>query len=206
MTKPIILIDLDDTVNDFAYTFWSNYNALYGENIDRFLVDSWNLQDFVRDDVDAYGLLRTPGLFRNIPLKDYALEFMWRMHTQYEVYIVTDAPSGTSHCEVATKGFSNPADDKRRWVAEHFPFIPQNNIIICSHKWMIAGDILVDDKPATFEKFRELGKHCILIDMPYNRHIETKYRARNLREAEMMIEDILSEMQTGAKVSHGINL
>lgn len=190
--KPIILVDLDDTINDFSNTYWNVYNDKFNEDLDPQTVDSWNLQKYVREDIDAYELLKHPGLFRNLPLKDYAYDFMKRIHDLYNVYIVTDSPSGTSDCEIKNGIFSNPADDKRRWVEEYLPFFPQDKIIMCSHKWMVEGDILVDDKPGTFEKFTELGKHCILIDMPYNRHIETKYRVKNLREAEKMIEEILS--------------
>lgn len=200
MTKPIILVDLDDTVNDFSNTFWSVYNEQFKENLDSSTVNEWNLQKFVRPGVDAYELLKHPGLFRKLPLKEYAYDFMKHINDKYNVYIVTDSPSGTSDCEIKDGQFSNPADDKRRWVAEYLPFFPQDRIIMCSHKWMIEGDILVDDKPATFEKFTELGKHCILMDMPYNRHIDTPYRAKNLREAEVMIEQILNEKKITAGV------
>lgn len=190
--KPTILVDIDDTLNEFAATFWQLYNEKYEENQDYLLVDSWDLQDYARDDVDAYGLLRHPGMFRYIPLKKHAQQFMKNIYGKYDVYIVTDAPAGTSHCDQAGDMYANPADDKRKWMAEHFPYFPQDQIIICSHKWMIEGDVLIDDKPATFEKFRELGKNCILMDMPYNRHIDTKWRAKNLIEAEQMIEKILA--------------
>jgi len=190
--KHTILVDLDDTLNEFAPTFWDTYNKKYEENQNYLKVNSWNLQEFARPDVDAYSLLKTPGFFRYLPLKEYAEQFMENIYEKYNVYLVTDAPAGTSHCDIeAGKGYANPADDKRKWVAEHFPYFPQDQIIICSHKWLIEGDILVDDKPATFEKFEELGKRCILIDMPYNRHIETEWRAKDLREAEEMIEEIL---------------
>lgn len=190
--KPVILVDIDDTLNQFAPTFWGIYNEKYNENLDYLTVDSWNLQKYAREDVPIYDLLQHPGLFRNIPLKEYAQEFMEYLHSFYNTYIVTDSPQGTSDCELPGKHFSNPADDKRKWVGEHFPFFPQEKIIMCSHKWMIEGDVLVDDKPATFKKFQELGKNCILIDMPYNRHIDTKWRAQDLREAKEMIERLLS--------------
>lgn len=190
--KHVILVDIDDTLNEFAPTFWKTYNETYGENQDYTQVDSWNLQDYARADVDAYALLRHPGLFRYIPLKDNAEQFMKNIYEKYDVYLVTDSPAGTSHCDHAGEKYANPADDKRKWVAEHFPYFPQDQIIICSHKWMVEGDVLIDDKPATFEKYEELGKKCILIDMPYNRHIKTKWRAKDLVEAEQMIEEILS--------------
>ena len=52
---------------------------------------------------------------------------------------------------------------------------------------MIAGDLLIDDKPDTFLEFQKRGRDVILMDMPYNRNIHTKWRARNLMEAEEMI-------------------
>ena len=189
--KPVILVDIDDTLNTFSPVFWNIYNETNNENLDYRTVDSWNLQDFAREDVDAYALLKHPGLFRDIPLKEYADEFMKNINEKYNVYIVTDSPSGTSNCELKNSKFSNPADDKRRWVRDHFPYFPQDNIIMCSHKWMIEGDILIDDKPATFEKYTELGKKIILIDMPYNRYIKTEWRAKDLREAEKLIEQML---------------
>lgn len=192
--KPIVLVDLDDTLNNFAPSFWEIYNELYDESQNYLNVDSWNLQDYARKDVDAYSILRRPGFFRYLPLKEYAEQFLKNLYEKYTVYLVTDAPAGTSHCELnAGLDFSNPADDKRKWVAEHFPYFPQDQIIICSHKWLVTGDVLVDDKPATFEKFRELGRKCILIDMPYNQHIKTKWRAKDLQEAEEMVEKVISE-------------
>lgn len=193
MNKPTILVDIDDTLNQFAATFWNIYNEVYDESQDYTKVDSWNLQEYARDDIHVYDLLKHPGIFRNIPLKEYAVEFIKGLYEEYEVYIVTDSPSGTSHCELNDHHFSNPADDKRKWVMEHFPFFPQDQVIFCSHKWMVIGDLLIDDKPAMFEKFRSLGRRSILIDMPYNRHIKTKWRAKDLIEAERMVREILSD-------------
>lgn len=191
--RPVILVDIDDTLNEFAPTYWKTYNETYEEEQDHSQIDSWDLQEYVRSDVDAYELLKHPGLFRYIPLKPYAEQFMKNIYKKYQVYVVTDSPPGTSHCELKTGvQAANPADDKRKWMKEHFPYFPQDQIIICSHKWMISGDVLIDDKPATFEKFRDLGKKCVLIDMPYNRYIDTKWRAKDLVEAERMIEEILA--------------
>lgn len=193
MRRPTILVDIDDTLNQFASTFWGIYNEVYEEDQDYTQVDSWNLQDYARDDIHVYDLLKHPGIFRNIPLKEYATMFMKSLYENYHVYIVTDSPSGTSYCQRKDGHFSNPADDKRKWVMEHFPFFPQDQLIFCSHKWMITGDLLIDDKPAMFDKFNELGRKCILIDMPYNQHIQTKWRAKNLKDAERMVQEILKD-------------
>jgi len=188
--RPIVLVDMDDTINHFSQMFWQVYNMTYDENVDFTMVNSWNLQDFGRADVNVYDLLRHPGLFRNLSLKTYAVEFIENLQRQFMVYIVTDSPQGTSHQEGGNKNFANPADDKRQWMREHFPSFPQDQIIICSHKWMIEGDVLVDDKPDTFLEYTARGKKCILIDMPYNRHIDTKWRAKDLIEAEQLIHEL----------------
>lgn len=189
--KPVILVDLDDTLNNFSKAYWETYNNLYNDTKDYRLVDDWDLQNSVRDGIDAYSLLKHPGLFRNIEVKKEARSFIKGLLNKYEVFFVTDSPSGTGSLHSDKVSFSNPADDKREWIAENFPEIPLSNTIICSCKWMIQGDILIDDKPSTFEKFQELGRDIILIDMPYNRHINTKYRAHSLSEAEKLVEEIL---------------
>ena len=119
-----------------------------------------------------------------------------------DVFVVSDAPSGTSYGDTVQFSnihysldvtHSNPVDDKRAWLKEHFPTLPKENVIFCSCKWMIAGDLLIDDKPDTFLEFQKRGRDVILMDMPYNRHIHTKWRARDLIEAEEMISEILKE-------------
>jgi 5'(3')-deoxyribonucleotidase len=124
-----------------------------------------------------------------------------------EVFVVSDVPRGTAHGEqihLSDKKldvpYSNPSDDKRAWLKENFPNLPKENIIFCSCKWMVVGDILVDDKPDTFLAFRERGRDVILMDMPYNRHIDTKWRAANLKEAEEMIAEILMNKQSNSAI------
>jgi len=58
---------------------------------------------------------------------------------------------------------------------------------------MVFGDILVDDKPKTFEQFITLGRDAILMNMPYNRPINTKWRTNNLKEEEEMLYHLLKK-------------
>lgn len=200
--KPIILVDMDDTIGDFSKVYWDVHNLLFNDKINHKLVNDWNLSNISSRGIEAYDLFKFPGLFRNLPLKKYAKSFMSNIQNFSDVYVVSDTPAGTSYEELVNLDetyhkiefpHSNPADDKRMWLKEHFPDFPQSNIIFCSCKWMVQGDILVDDKPATFEKFTELGRDAILIDMPYNRHINTKWRATDLKQAEEMIFELLKK-------------
>ena len=200
--RPIILVDIDDTINCFAETYWALHNRLFEDNVHYNSVDQWDLDLFSNRGVEAYHLFKMPGLFRNIPVKPYAKEFMDSIQNMGEVFVVSDAPSGTSYGDTVHFSninysidvpHSNPVDDKRAWLKEHFPTLPKENVIFCSCKWMIAGDLLIDDKPDTFLEFQKRGRDVILMDMPYNRNINTKWRARNLMEAEEMISEILNK-------------
>ena len=78
-----------------------------------------------------------PGFFRSLKPMDGALAAVeqLRKKTNVEVYILT-APS--------TK---NPLSytEKRLWVEDKFGYEMTHNLIICSHKGLLKGDILIDD-------------------------------------------------------------
>lgn len=78
-----------------------------------------------------------PDFFRSLEPKDGALAAVeqLRKQTNVEVYILT-APS--------TK---NPLSytEKRLWVEDKFGFEMAHNLIICSHKGLLKGNILIDD-------------------------------------------------------------
>lgn len=198
--KPIILVDIDDTIGEFSETYWNVHNSIFNDKVNPKNVNEWDLSKFSKRGIEAYNLFKFPGLFRNLPTKPYAKEFMSNIQKISDVYVVSDTPNGTGFQEEVILDnveykiefpYSNPADDKRAWLKENFPNFPQSNVIFCGCKWMIQGDILIDDKPATFEKFNQMGRDIILMDMPYNRHIKTKWRARNLSEAEEMVYELL---------------
>ncbi|MGF7535436.1 hypothetical protein AAGG74_17430 [Bacillus mexicanus] len=204
--RPVILVDMDDTLADFAKSYWNIHNEIFGEKINHKKVDDWDLSKFSSKGKDCYKIFKYPGLFRELEVKPYAKEFMKNLQEIADVYIVSDSPTGTAFQEsvffdannnsLNQAHTSNPADDKRMWVKEHFPDFPQSNIIFCSCKWMIQGDILIDDKPSTFERFQEEGRKAILIDMPFNQHIDTGWRARDLKEAESIIRDLYCTSKT----------
>lgn len=50
--------------------------------------------------------------------------------------------------------------------------------IVIKHKL----DYFVDDKPQHYNEVTEAGVLCFLFDMPYNRHVKTKYRITNLSQ------------------------
>lgn len=193
MDRKTVLLDMDDTINYCSEKIWSVYNEKYNDNVNLEDVDIWDISRFATKMKDPSILFSEPGFFRDLKPMPYAIEFVKKLMKNYNVYLVTDSPEGTGTDAAKHRGFSNPLDDKREWVKEYLPFFPISNIIACSQKWLVKGDVLVDDKPSTFKKYRELGRLCILMDAPYNRYIDTKWRVHNLKEAEEMINKILRD-------------
>ncbi|REE80137.1 5'(3')-deoxyribonucleotidase [Paenibacillus taihuensis] len=191
-----ILFDLDDVLADFLSALIERYNLRYDGLLKKDHIMHWDLSKVVKKECGTriYDFYQEPGLFRYLKPRDHAAEVLERLiDAGLEIVIVSDAPIGHSYDEYLldkTK-ITNPADDKRKWISEHLPMIDKNNIIFTSQKWRIMGDILVDDRPDTFNKFRELGRNAILMDQPYNQDIDTLQRARNLLDAEQMIYSYL---------------
>ncbi|MGF9891826.1 hypothetical protein ABEX78_24490 [Priestia megaterium] len=203
--KPIILLDIDDTIAAFGPFYWNLHNTVFDDNVNYFDVNDWNLDKFSKRGPDAYKLFKYPGLFRNLPPMPYAKEFVEELRKIGEVIVVSDSPSGTSYKEKVDLDcigedhkidfpHSNPADDKRAWLKEHFDF-KKEDIIFTSRKELVMGDILIDDKPATYDTFKELNRNIILMDAPYNRHIQTDWRAKDLNQAIEKVHKMLEKME-----------
>lgn len=195
MSKKVVLLDMDDTVVNFLDGLWEcNYN-LYGEKIKTEEVVDWDLSKFSSRGKAVYDLFKYPGLFRNLSPKEGAYDFVENIDKDYELFFVTDSPIGTSHCDfVDSKNnrlFSNPTDDKRKWLEEHFPFFDSSKIIICKHKWMIEGDVILDDKLETYLAFKEKNRNALLMDAPHNRSFQSIDRVKDLKEAENKIRSLL---------------
>ena len=67
--RPIILVDIDDTINLFAETYWALHNIVFEDNVHYHSVNQWELDLFSNRGKEAYDLFKIPGLFRNIPRK-----------------------------------------------------------------------------------------------------------------------------------------
>ena len=187
-----LLIDLDEVLVKFNDEWQKAYNEKYGDNLDMSKVNSWDMSKHVKEEVgeDVYLLFKQNGIFRYCRPMEYAYEVLQRLkNAGFEIVIVSDSPRGHAYCDylASPSNVSNPADDKRKWVEEHLPFIPVENMIFTSQKYRVHGDVLIDDKPGTYEIFSKLGRDIILMDMPYNRHIITDQRVSNLLELESMI-------------------
>ncbi|GAB2771621.1 5'-3'-deoxyribonucleotidase [Rhabdobacter roseus] len=112
--------------------------------------------------------LHKPGFFKDIAVKEGAIETVSQLARYYEIYVAT-----------AAMEFPNSFREKYDWLHQHFPFIPWHNIVFCGDKSIIASDYLIDDHVRNILAFRGQG---ILFSAPHNLN-ETAYkRVSNWKE------------------------
>lgn len=155
--KPILLIDQDDVLAEYILGVTTAFNKKYNTCFTTQQCISWDLYSLFGEDIDT--IMHEPEVFRNlIPAKN-ALEVFERLYKSclFEMYIVTAA---------------NPrsVEAKYEWIAQHLPFFPQNRMIVCTHKFMIKGDYLLDDGMHNIYDFQKAGGTPIVFERPHNAH------------------------------------
>lgn len=189
--KGVLLFDMDDVLADLGTDWLNVYNEYYQDNLTPSHLTSWDTSNIVKAECgdNIYKLLKEEGLFSDLKPTEYSQDVMSNLiDNNFEVFLVSDSPKGYSYFDgVATKG--NPADDKRAWAKKHFPFIKEKNIIFTSEKYLVQGNILVDDKPQTYHLFKKINRNILLMDRPYNRDIVSDSRVLNMKEVEKRIKE-----------------
>lgn len=163
-----LLLDLDDVLNTFNSdkTGWIKlYNDKYGDkHIEKYgtllqtdhIID-WDLHKFTLPNVNVFDeFIYTNNFFRGVGVQPYAQEVTREMSKYFDIYVVS-----ASH-------FST-VPDKAEWLLEHFPHIPIKHFIPCYNKYMIRGDILVDDK---FDNLINFDGERVLFNRPWNKQYQ----------------------------------
>lgn len=153
------LIDLDSIIVDLLPTWLGLYNKDYDDDLAIGDIHAWATHKYVKAECDlkVYEYLRQPGLFRNLPPLPGAIEGVRALLEQgHSVHIVTAAPDGS-------------ATEKIEWVKEWLPFLDPKRVIICYDKFLVDGDVLVDDSPNNLIKWRHTHPEgrTVTIKYPY---------------------------------------
>ena len=155
--KPIVLIDLDDTLNNLLECWISLYNEKYDDNLDFQSIQSWDVSKYAKPDVgeDIYELLKTPGLFSEmVQPKPGSVKATEILSKYYDLYIVTACT------------YPQNIIEKYKWTEKYYPHISTDNIITAKNKSLIIGDFIIDDYHNNI-----ITSKCdkkILFTMPHN--------------------------------------
>ena len=154
--KPVVAIDLDDTLSFFLEKFCAVYNEKSGDSLTVAKITDWELTSFVlpewKERLFSSEIIYSEGFFLDIEAKPDAVEILYKLCQEFDTYIVSSCSHRTMH-------------DKAKWIMKTFPFFEIKNFISCHRKQLIRCDVMIDDG---FHNLigGDYGK--ILIDSPHN--------------------------------------
>ena len=178
-----IFCDIDDTLWDLLPHWIEHNNILYDAqstfvpltsnpkikyrtpvqklSTDLNIYDDWNLRKYFLKEEYAdtfFSLLTDDELWSTLRAPTSRIDTLKKIneHKNIELYVVTSMKVNHSA--------------KLKRFKELFPFIEDRQIITCHDKWVLDGDIWIDDKPETLQKCSKKGK-VIKINKPYNQNV-----------------------------------
>ncbi|PIF47378.1 5'(3')-deoxyribonucleotidase [Chryseobacterium sp. 52] len=112
------------------------------------------------------------GFFRTLPVMEGSRDALEYINNKYELYIVS-----------AGMEFPNSLREKFDWLAEHFPFISWEQIVLCGSKKVVHGDVMIDDYPKNLDHF---AGEKFIFTQPHNELIENDHYKRFSSWEEIM--------------------
>jgi 5'-nucleotidase len=160
MKKLTILIDMDGIAADLMDKVLSLYNAEHGTSYGHEHVTDWSFGKCIPGGNKIFRYMDAPGFFRDLKPIPGTVRTLKELHAAGHDLHILSTPHLRGTC----------AQDKLAWVEEHLPFIGSRNTMLVRHKEMVKGDVLIDDKPETIEKYRRTWPKSFLatIAYPYN--------------------------------------
>lgn len=166
-----ILVDMDGVITDMDKTLVNVWKERFpdspapspGTRKNFYITD----EEFGKDaGKKAYNLFREKGFFQKASLMPGAKEALSDMISLgHEVYIVTSAGNDIPYA----------ASDKYQWIDNNFGREWVDRLVITRSKYVVSGDVLIDDKPEVKNHEKGNWEH-IIFDASYNRHIKNKRR------------------------------
>lgn len=165
MRKPIIAIDMDDTICHLVKrAIYHNNNEFPTHPLRYEEMFEWNTDHLRHPESTHDVFFCRPGLYEELELFDeHVIEEVEKLHAAYDVIIVTAAVPKT-------------VAEKWNWLQKHMPFIPEENFISCKRKYLLDFDLLIDDGAHNLVPAMERGKKVLCIPHPWNLKAREQYR------------------------------
>ena len=163
-------MDMDEVIADTYSAHLEQYNKDFGENLTRTDCLGREVWQSVPEDrrKSIHGHTALNGFFLELrPITD-SQRVLKELSRKYEVYIAS-----------AAMEFPNSLKEKSEWLDEHFPFIHWKKRILCGDKFILKGDILIDDRAYNLETFH--GRP-LLFTSPHKKNQNTFERVNNWQE------------------------
>lgn len=154
MKSLIILLDLDDVVEDLLPSLVKEYNRVYGTNHTPSEIKNWYI-GHTFDNEKFWELCTYEFLINRLEEKNNSIHYIKKwMDEGHEVYIVSDTRD------------VNKQIAKRKWLQKRIPYFENEHFIWIRDKYLVQGDIFVDDNIKNVRKWVEHnpnGKAFVMI-------------------------------------------
>lgn len=153
-----ILLDLDDTISIFMPTCVKVYNEIYDTRHSIEEICRWDISGIFEHSL--WSIFEKTDVLQHMPLKDGALEVIREWHEKgIEIIIVT----GTDNVESYA--------DKIKWLDNVGLKAYIKDIIPTKNKYIVSGDILIDDNPSYLYCWQKENPNglCIMMTAQHNK-------------------------------------
>lgn len=170
----IVAVDVDDVLAVCAQAALDRWNAETGQNV--------QVTDILGWAGNEYGWVKyfdDPNFVAAQPMVPGAQQFVKALLKRgCDVVIATAVPMHLAHV-------------RAQWIANYFPEISQNNIIIGKRKELYDVDVLIDD--AAHNILASKARYPILMRKPWNQNVTGLMAANDFDECLNLIDTIMRQ-------------
>jgi len=152
------------------------FNAYPGSVSQWDFMEQFNVPRYVEEEMNA--LLALPGVHDRFQPNELAIGYIRELRKAgHDVFALTAPWSGkTWH------------SDRDAWLLKHFG-IQRSNVIHCSAKYLVDGDVFIDDRATNVGGWESVhpGKLAILWRTPGNRSIAGRHVARSFEDVRNLV-------------------
>lgn len=168
MKKLTVLVDMDDVLCNTLETWIQVLNEKYGTEVRFEDCTEWEFDNVfpTLSNNEIYEPLTTQAFWDRVRPIPEARKYIEQLQNDgHDVYVVTASHPQTIGMKYET-------------VLKHFfPSLGFEHVVVCSAKYLIHGDVLIDDN---IENISKNVKCNILFDMPHNKN-KTKAKSGYVR-------------------------
>lgn len=155
---------MDGIVVNLTKKWLNMYNKDHDDNLTIDDLKEWELSKSVKKGAKINDYLYTPNFFLDVDPIDGALQGLKALQDAGHHVVILSAPSWPG----------NSASDKISWMRKHAPFINKRDIILGHNKFLVRGDVLIDDSPTNIQSYRAHWPSATImtISYPFNQSVK----------------------------------
>lgn len=155
----IIVTDVDNTINNLQETVIKVFNERHKRNYAMNYFQHYNIEDDLpkNDAILMREIYADPTIYDQVtPIHGSQNALRKLVNDGHEVYFASDVIPSTYEAKVA-------------WLNHYFPFIDNAHICAIKHKWLLNGDVLIEDNLDNL--LAKPYMHRVCIDHLWNRDV-----------------------------------